>query len=145
MSQPGPIDPQARFARRTTTLAVESGTSFTPKFDAEGLIPAIVTDASSGEVLMLAYMNAEALSLSLTTRVAHFYSRSRKRLWQKGEQSGNRMDVIELLTDCDQDALWLKVQVAGGGPACHTGARSCFYRTLPLGEAPSPQMRLERL
>ena len=145
MPQSEPADPQARFAQRTSALDIESGTIFAPKFDGDGLIPAIVTDAGSGEVLMFAYMDAEALSLSLTTRRAHFYSRSRKQLWQKGEQSGNRMDVIELLTDCDQDVLWLKVKVAGSGVACHTGRRSCFYRALPLGEAPSPQMHLERL
>jgi phosphoribosyl-AMP cyclohydrolase len=145
MPQSEPADPQARFAQRTSALDIESGTIFAPKFDGDGLIPAIVTDAGSGEVLMFAYMDAEALSLSLTTRLAHFYSRSRKQLWQKGEQSGNRMDVIELLTDCDQDVLWLKVKVAGSGVACHTGRRSCFYRALPLGEAPSQQMRLERL
>ncbi len=110
---------------------------FQPKFDADGLIPAIVTDAASGGVLMFAWMNAEALALTMETRVGHFWSRSRGRLWKKGEDSGNVLDVAEILTDCDQDVVWLKVRVQGDGVACHTGARSCFYRALPLGAKPS--------
>jgi phosphoribosyl-AMP cyclohydrolase len=134
----------APFAPRGTQSEIESGALFQPRFDADGLIPAIVTDATSGEVLMFAWMNAEALSLTLETRSAHFWSRSRGKLWKKGEDSGNLLRVAELRTDCDQDVVWLKVAVEGDGVACHTGERSCFYRTLPLGQAASPDLRTER-
>jgi len=99
-----------------------------PRFDASGLITAVVTDARDGELLMVAHMNEEALRLTLETGIAHYWSRSRATLWIKGETSGNLQSVVELRTDCDQDALWLKVRVAGDGPTCHTGRRSCFYR-----------------
>jgi phosphoribosyl-AMP cyclohydrolase len=132
------------FAARGTPAEVEQGTSFQPHFDADGLIPAIVTDAASGEVLMFAWMNAEALALTLETRIGHFWSRSRRKLWKKGEESGNLLTVAEVRTDCDQDVMWLKVTVAGAGVACHTGARSCFYRSLPLGETPTPDMVMTR-
>lgn len=98
------------------------------KFDANGLLPAVVQDAESGEVLMVAWMNVEALRLTLHSGEAHFWSRSRQRLWRKGETSGNFMRVVELRLDCDGDTLLLRVNPAG--PACHTGARSCFYQTL---------------
>jgi phosphoribosyl-AMP cyclohydrolase len=111
-------------------LALEEGTTFTPAFNGDGLIAAIASDAASGELLMVAWMNQEALALSLETGVAHFWSRSRKKLWRKGEESGNTLEIQEILTDCDQDTLWLKVKVAGDGVACHTGRRSCFYRRL---------------
>lgn len=116
------------FAARGTTAEIEQGHAFAPKFDVEGLIPAIVTDAGSGTVLMFAWMTAEALQLTLDTRVAHFWTRSRGRLWKKGEESGNLMDVVEIRTDCDQDVLQVVVTVRGAGAACHTGATSCFYR-----------------
>jgi phosphoribosyl-AMP cyclohydrolase len=135
--------PAPLFAERGTPEEVERGLAFQPKFDADGLIGAIVTDASSGQVLMFAWMSAEALALTLEKRVAHFWSRSRGRLWRKGEDSGNALTVLEVLTDCDQDVLWLKVSVGGGGVACHTGARSCFYRSVQLGTKPSPAMRLD--
>jgi phosphoribosyl-AMP cyclohydrolase len=136
--------PASPFAPRGSDTQIEGGLAFQPKFDADGLIPAIVTDAASGDVLMLAWMNAEALALTLETRIGHFWSRSRARLWKKGEESGNVLSVSELRTDCDQDALWLKVEVGGAGVACHTGERSCFYRVLPLGERPGPDLRLRR-
>lgn len=107
---------------------LETGTELTPRFDASGLVTAIVTDHADGELLMVAHMNAEALSLTLKTGIAHYYSRSRSTLWKKGETSGNLQSVIELRTDCDQDAIWLKVKVAGHDATCHTGRRSCFYR-----------------
>jgi phosphoribosyl-AMP cyclohydrolase len=132
------------FAPRGDADAVERGLDFQPRFDADGLIPAIVTDAASGDVLMFAWMNAEALALTLETGVAHFYSRSRRRLWRKGEESGNLLRVTEARIDCDQDVLWLKAAVEGAGVACHTGSRSCFYRTVPVGTRPSPQTRLTR-
>lgn len=108
--------------------ALEEGTMLAPRFDANGLVTAVVTDARDGELLMVAHMNAEALSRTLETGVAHYWSRSRGRLWMKGETSGNVQRVTELRTDCDQDAIWLKVQVDGPGATCHTGRRSCFYR-----------------
>jgi phosphoribosyl-AMP cyclohydrolase len=134
----------APFAPRGTQADVEGGLAFAPKFDADGLIPAIVTDAASGEVLMLAWMNAEALAATLETRIGHFWSRSRARLWRKGEESGNVLEVREVRTDCDQDTIWLKVAVAGNGVACHTGERSCFYRALALGVRPSPETPMRR-
>ncbi len=126
------------FPVRGSDLDLEHGMVFTPKFDEKGLIPAIVTDAKTGEVLMFAWMNAAALSLSLTSQQAHFWSRSRAQLWKKGEQSGNILIIEEIRTDCDQDALHVRVHVEGNGVACHTGARSCFYRSLTLGEARLP-------
>ena len=132
------------FAARGSTAEIETSLAFQPKFDADGLIAAIVTDAVSGDVLMFAWMNAEALALTLETRLGHFWSRSRGKLWKKGEESGNLLRVSELRTDCDQDALWLKVVVEGDGVACHTGAASCFYRSVPLGLPPSPGLTLER-
>lgn len=103
---------------------------FQPRFDAEGLIPAIVTDAGDGQLLMFAHMNAEALRLTRETGLAHFWSRSRRALWKKGESSGEMLRVVALLTDCDQDVLQLSVEPQGRGAACHTGRRSCFYRRL---------------
>lgn len=115
-------------AQPSDKKAIEEGAVFMPRFDSSGLITAVVTDARDGELLMVAHMNEEALRLTLETGIAHYWSRSRNRLWKKGETSGNLQSVIELRTDCDQDALWLKVSVAGDGPTCHTGRRSCFYR-----------------
>ena len=122
---------EAVFADRTGR-DIEQGTVFAPQFDRDGLLPVIATDAATGEVLMFAWTNATGLELTLTTGYAHYWSRSRAKLWQKGEDSGNRLRVIEARTDCDQDVLWLTVAVEGQGVACHTGARSCFYRTLKL-------------
>jgi phosphoribosyl-AMP cyclohydrolase len=113
---------------------LEEGTALTPTFDCDGLITAVVTDAASGDVLMVAHMNAEALAKTIETGEAWYFSRSRKRLWKKGEQSGHVQRVVELRIDCDQDAVWLKVEQVGAG-ACHTGRRSCFYRKVPLGNA----------
>jgi phosphoribosyl-AMP cyclohydrolase len=126
------------FAQRGTSAEIEAGLTFMPKFDAAGLIPAIATDADTGAVLMLAWMNAEALQRTLETAQAHFFSRSRGRLWRKGEESGNTMRVTEVRTDCDQDAIWLRVRLQGDGAACHTGRNSCFYRRVPLGKATAP-------
>jgi phosphoribosyl-AMP cyclohydrolase len=111
----------------------EEGTLFAPRFDADGLVPVVATAADTGEVLMLAYMNEEALARTIATGEAHYWSRSRGRLWRKGEESGNTQRVVELRTDCDQDALWLKVETGGAGANCHTGRKSCFYRAVPLG------------
>jgi len=125
-----------RFSPRGSKESIEAGLSFQPEFDADGLIPAIVSDADTGEVLMFAWMNADALALTIEQGVGHFWSRSRRALWKKGEESGNVLRVVELRTDCDQDVVWLRVTVAGDGLACHTGRRSCFYRSVPLGPAP---------
>jgi phosphoribosyl-AMP cyclohydrolase len=109
---------------------LEQGLAFTPRFDSDGLMVAIVTDAGSGEVLMLAFMNEEALTKTLATGEAHFWSRSRRALWRKGETSGNVLRVVEMRTDCDQDCVLLRVEIGGGGAACHTGRKSCFYRRI---------------
>ncbi|WEX07581.1 phosphoribosyl-AMP cyclohydrolase [Chelativorans sp. AA-79] len=111
---------------------LEEGTAFTPRFDAQGLITAVVTDANDGALLMVAHMNAEALAKTLETGIAHYWSRSRSSLWRKGETSGNEQHVTRISTDCDQDAVHLEVRVAGRGATCHTGRRSCFYRNVSL-------------
>jgi phosphoribosyl-AMP cyclohydrolase len=111
---------------------LEAGAVFSPRFDANGLVTAVVTDADDGMLLMVAHMNAQALALTLETRVAHYWSRSRSALWKKGETSGNIQQVVEIRTDCDQDAVWLRVKVLGHDATCHTGRRSCFYRTVEL-------------
>ena len=116
------------FPTAASTHDLERGETLSPRFDANGLIAAVATDATTGEVLMLAWMNAEALRLTLDTGEAHYYSRSRQTLWKKGETSGQIQRVSELRIDCDQDAVWLKVHVQGDGGACHVGFRSCFYR-----------------
>ena len=113
-------------------LVLEEGLTFSPKFDANGLVTAVVTDAHDNALLMVAHMNAEALSLTLETGIAHYFSRSRNKIWKKGETSGNLQTVVELMTDCDQDALLLKVSVNGHDATCHTGRRSCFYRKVEV-------------
>jgi phosphoribosyl-AMP cyclohydrolase len=118
----------------STANDIEEGTAFIPKFDRDGLVTAVVTDASSGELLMVAHMNAEAVAKTIESGEAWYFSRSRRALWRKGETSGHVQRVKELRVDCDQDALWLKVEQVGEG-ACHTGRRSCFYRAVPLGQA----------
>ena len=126
---------------------LENGLGFTPRFDASGLMAAIVTDAASGEVLMLAFMNDDALARTLETGEAHFWSRSRRALWRKGETSGNTLRVIEMRTDCDQDCVLLRVEVGGDKTACHTGRRSCFYRRIKNEPAlrPRPGFPLSRM
>lgn len=108
----------------------EEGTIFAPLFDRDGLIICITIDDGDGSVLMVAHMNAEALDLTLSTGVAHYWSRSRKQLWRKGDTSGQTQRVIEIRTDCDQDAVLMRVVAGGDGGACHTGRRSCFYRVV---------------
>ena len=114
--------------------AIEEGTAFAPQFGADGLITAVVTDATSGDVLMVAHMDQDALAKTIASGEAWYYSRSRHKLWKKGESSGHVQRVVELRVDCDQDALWLTVEQGGPG-ACHTGRRSCFYRAVPLGQS----------
>ncbi len=114
--------------------ALEEGTAFSPKFDANGLIVCVTTDATTREVLMVAYMNRLALDKTLETGVAHYWSRSRQSLWRKGDTSGQVQKVVSLRVDCDQDALLLDVEPGGDGKACHTGRKSCFYRRIELNE-----------
>jgi phosphoribosyl-AMP cyclohydrolase len=115
------------------TKGDEESTDFAPRFDQNGLIPAIVTDARDGAVVMLAYMNAEALRLTLDTGEAHYWSRSRNELWRKGATSGDTQAVVDIKLDCDQDAVLLSVSMAGHRVACHTGRHSCFYRRVNRG------------
>ena len=118
----------APFPTAPSKHALERGEVLAPRFDAAGLIAAVATHADTGEVLMFAWMNADALALTVETRVAHYFSRSRNALWKKGETSGQLQLVEEIRVDCDQDAVWLKVRPQGDGGACHVGFRSCFYR-----------------
>ncbi len=122
------------FPKLTSARDLEEGLVLAPKFDAHGLITCVTTDAVTGDVLMVAHMNAEALRLTIMTGEAWYWSRSRQMLWHKGETSGQLQHVAEIRIDCDQDALWLKVRVAGDGGCCHTGRKSCFYRVQPAGQ-----------
>ena len=115
-------------------MTLDSDIASRLKRDANGLVTAVVTDVKSGDVLMVAHMNEEAIRKTVASGEAWYYSRSRKALWRKGETSGHTQRVVELRVDCDQDALWLKVEQSGEG-ACHTGRRSCFYRAVPLGKS----------
>lgn len=123
---------RARLARRLSVEQVEEGLGLAPKFDRDGLIPVVTTDADSGEVLMVATMDAEALLRTVDTREAHYWSRSRQRLWKKGATSGLVQEVVDMRIDDDQDAVWLRVRVRGSGASCHVGYRSCFYRSISL-------------
>jgi phosphoribosyl-AMP cyclohydrolase len=125
------------FAQRGSAQEIEEGRAFAPKFDAAGLITCVVTDATSAELLMVAHMNAQALARTVETGEAWFFSRSRDKLWKKGETSGHVLRIAEIRVDCDQDVLWLRVEQAGAG-ACHTGRRSCFYRVVVRGAAGGP-------
>jgi phosphoribosyl-AMP cyclohydrolase len=133
------------FAEPGTAAEREEGTALTPKFDADGLVSCVATDAASGEVLMVAHMNAEALARTIASGQAWYFSRSRGVLWRKGETSGHTQRVVELRVDCDQDAVWIKVEQ--NGAACHTGRHSCFYRAVPLGKdgAVTLEVREERV
>jgi phosphoribosyl-AMP cyclohydrolase len=115
---------------------IEEGLLLAPKFDAAGLVTCVATDAKSGELLMVAHMNAEALKRTVESGEAWYFSRSRQALWKKGESSGHTQRVVEMRVDCDQDAIWIKVEQNGPG-ACHTGRRSCFYRVVPLKQTGS--------
>ncbi|MCC5794995.1 MAG: phosphoribosyl-AMP cyclohydrolase [Chromatiales bacterium] len=131
------MDPSKLFAERRTVEQVEEGVELAPKFDERGLLPAVTTDYTSGELLMVGYMNAEALARTIETGEAHYFSRSRQVLWHKGATSGLVQKVRELMIDDDQDCVWLRVDVAGGA-SCHVGYRSCFYRRIPTGAAAAP-------
>jgi phosphoribosyl-AMP cyclohydrolase len=134
------------FAASASVTDLEEGSALTPKFDADGLVTCVATDATSGDVLMVAHMNADALAKTVATGEAWYYSRSRRALWKKGETSGHTQRVVEMRIDCDQDAIWIKVEQVVA--ACHTGRRSCFYRAVPLGQmggAMKLEFRDERL
>lgn len=122
------------FKKRTSVEQVEESTELAPKFDASGLLPAVTTDYTTGELLMLGYMNAEALQKTIETGYAHYFSRSRQAIWRKGETSNLTQKIRELRIDDDQDTVWLRVDVAGVGASCHVGYVSCFYRAIPVGE-----------
>jgi phosphoribosyl-AMP cyclohydrolase len=131
-----------RFFQRVSIEQVEEGQELAPKFDENGLIACVTTAAHSGEVLMLGYMNAEALKQTILTGEAHYYSRSRKVLWHKGATSGLVQKVVEMRIDDDQDAVWLRVEIPGDA-SCHVGYRSCFYRSVPTGEGELHALKFE--
>ena len=118
------------FGKRISIEEVEEGKSFTPKFDENGLIPVITVEDSSGDILMHGYMNSEALIKSIESKEAHYWSRSREKLWKKGEISGLKQAIVKILVDDDQDCMIFRVNVAGSGASCHVGYKSCFYRIL---------------
>ena len=124
------------FAKRVSVEQVEEGRELAPKFDEHGLLPVVTTSAVSGEVLMLGYMNEEALKKTIETGEAHYWSRSRQVLWHKGATSGLVQKVVEMRIDDDQDAVWLSVKMDGDEASCHVGYRSCFYRAVPTGDVP---------
>ena len=132
--EPADLTSSTPFAARTSVEQVEEGLVLAPKFDADGLIPCVTTDADTGEVLMLAYMNGDALERTIATGEAHYWSRSRQCLWRKGATSGLTQEIVELRIDDDQDAVWLRVRIAGSGASCHVGYRSCFYRSVVRGD-----------
>ena len=121
------------FKKRDNIKEVEEGKYLAPKFDENGLIPVITTDFQTSDILMHAYMNKEALKMTLETKEAHYWSRSRKKIWRKGQVSGFVQKVKEIRIDDDQDAIWMSVDI-GNGSSCHVGYRSCFYRSVPLGK-----------
>ena len=126
-------DYQKKFHKRLSVEEVEEGNTLSPKFDENGLIPCVTTDSKTNEVLMIGYMNAEALKKTIESKEAHYWSRSKKALWHKGKTSGFVQKVIDLRIDDDQDALWMSVDI-GNGASCHVGYKSCFYRSIPLGQ-----------
>ena len=126
MNQHSPFPPPG------STAEVEEGVVLMPRFGADGLVTCVTTEAGTGEVLMVAHMDREALARTIETDEAWYWSRSRRELWRKGATSGQVQSVVEMRVDCDQDAVWLKVRVGGDGGCCHTGRRSCFYRIVPI-------------
>jgi len=124
---------QFMFKKRHTIKEVEEGKYLSPKFDENGLIPVVTTDFKTGDILMHGYMNCEALKKTIETKEAHYWSRSRKKIWRKGQVSGFIQKVKEIRIDDDQDSVWLSVDI-GNGSSCHVGYRSCFYRSIPLGK-----------
>ena len=144
MTTPGAAAGDDPFASRVTVEQVEEGSQLAPRFDEHGFIPCVTTDHASGEVLMVAVMNREALVRTIETGEAHYWSRSRRTLWHKGATSGLVQKVVEMRIDDDQDCVWLRVEVAGGA-SCHVGYRSCFYRRVPVGAERRQRTALEFL
>ena len=126
------------FKKRDNIKEIEEGKYLEPKFDENGLIPVVTTDFKTGDVLMHGYMNEESLKNTIESKEAHYWSRSRKKIWHKGQISGFVQKVIEIRIDDDQDSVWMSVDI-GSGASCHVGYRSCFYRSIPLGEIKNPQ------
>uniref|UniRef100_A0A2A4Z7F9 Histidine biosynthesis bifunctional protein HisIE n=1 Tax=OCS116 cluster bacterium TaxID=2030921 RepID=A0A2A4Z7F9_9PROT len=135
-------DKNTPFAERVTIEQVEEAHDLAPKFDADGLITCVTTDNETGDVLMLGYMNRDALIKSIETGEAHYWSRSRQVLWHKGATSGLVQKIVDLRIDDDQDAIWMKVDVSGSGASCHVGYMSCFYRSIPTGATPTEDLKL---
>jgi phosphoribosyl-AMP cyclohydrolase len=131
------------FGEGLAKAEIEEGSVLAPRFGPDGLVTCVATDAESGEVLMVAHMNREALGRTIETGEAWYWSRSRGELWHKGATSGQIQTIEEMRVDCDQDAIWIKVRVGGDGGCCHTGRHSCFYRQVPLRSGPGTQPRLE--
>tara|TARA_Y100000816_G_C25627881_1_gene334924 strand:+ start:33 stop:500 length:468 start_codon:yes stop_codon:yes gene_type:complete len=126
------------FKKRKNVAAIEEGKLLSPKFDNDGLIPVVTTDCKTGEVLMVGYMNSEAFKKTIETKEAHYWSRTRREVWHKGQTSGFKQKVIEIRIDDDQDSVWLNVDI-GDGSSCHVGYKSCFYRSIPLGKIKNTQ------
>jgi|TARA_B100002051_G_scaffold150789_1_gene142715 phosphoribosyl-AMP cyclohydrolase len=126
------------FKKRENVAAIEEGKLLSPKFDNDGLIPVVTTDCKTGEVLMVGYMNSEAFKKTIETKEAHYWSRTRREVWHKGQTSGFKQKVIEIRIDDDQDSIWLNVDI-GDGSSCHVGYKSCFYRSIPLGKIKNTQ------
>jgi phosphoribosyl-AMP cyclohydrolase len=129
------------FGPRLSVFDVDEGQTLAPRFPMDGLMPCVTTDAGDGTVLMIGWMNAEALRLTIAIGEAHYFSRTRQEVWHKGATSGLVQRVVDMRIDDDQDALWLAVEVAGSGASCHVGYRSCFYRTLPFGDQSGAPLR----
>ena len=126
------------FKKRDNIKEIEEGKYLSPKFDKNGLIPAVTTDFQNGDVLMHGYMNVESLKMTIESKEAHYWSRSRKKIWHKGRVSGFVQKVKEIRIDDDQDSVWLLVDI-GKGASCHVGYRTCFYRSIPLGKIENPE------
>ncbi|MGY9041136.1 MAG: phosphoribosyl-AMP cyclohydrolase [Alphaproteobacteria bacterium] len=134
---------QKKFQPRVSVEEVEEGSSLSPKFNQDGLIPCVTSDSKTNEVLMVGYMNAEALTKTIENAEAYYYSRSRQKVWHKGSTSGLVQTVKEIRIDDDQDSIWLSVEVGGTGASCHVGYKSCFYRSIPLKNKVSQNLELK--
>ena len=134
---------QKKFQPRVSVEEVEEGSSLSPKFNHDGLIPCVTSDSKTNEVLMVGYMNAEALTKTIENAEAYYYSRSRQKVWHKGSTSGLVQTVKEIRIDDDQDSIWLSVEVGGTGASCHVGYKSCFYRSIPLKNKVSQNLELK--
>ena len=134
---------QKKFQLRVSVEEIEEGSSLSPKFNQDGLIPCVTSDSKTNEVLMVGYMNAEALTKTIENAEAYYYSRSRQKVWHKGSTSGLVQTVKEIRIDDDQDSIWLSVEVGGTGASCHVGYKSCFYRSIPLKNKVSQNLELK--